>query len=109
MALFYDSRIRQVVLKRWETERIPQLESNIRVEVGIPESEILPEESPILKDVAIPIAFKNMVAQKLLEDETDAVKEQVRRSQQQQVDATTKTVYNTHGAERLKLLQEYSL
>jgi len=109
MSLFYESRIRQVVLKRWETERIPQLESNIRVEVGIPESEILPEESPILKDIAIPIAFKNMVAQKLWEDESDTVKEQVRRSQQQHVDATTKTVYNTDGVERLELLREYSM
>ena len=40
MILYYDSRIRETVVKRWAEDRVPSLES--RVEVNIPEDEIEP-------------------------------------------------------------------
>lgn len=103
MSLYYDSRIRKVVVERWARERIPQLESNLTLE--IPEEDVSPEESAIFKDVKIPISYKNAVAQELWETEDEAVKLHVRS--QRETEIAPRTVYNTGGDERLGILNQY--
>jgi hypothetical protein len=103
MTLYYDTRVRKTVLARWEEDRIPQLESNITTE--IPEDEVRPEDSVFFKDMRIPICYKQAIAQELWENEGEAIKAEVRSHRNTEV--ATKTVYDTDGEERLKLLREY--
>lgn len=103
MSLYYDSRIRKVVVERWASDRIPQLEANPPFE--IPEEEIAPEESSIFKDMKIPISYKNAIAQELWEKEDEAIKSHVRS--QRGTEVAPRTVYNTGGEERLDILNQY--
>lgn len=103
MSLYYDSRIRKIVLERWAEERLPQFEANPTLE--IPEDEISLEESAIFKDFKIPISYKNAIAQQLWENEDEAVKSHVRSQRETETDP--KTVYNTQGDERLGVLNQY--
>lgn len=104
MVLFYDDRIRKTILSRWAEDKIPQLETNITVQ--IPEDEVRREDSAVFKDMNIPISYKNAIAQQLWESEEEVIKQEV-RSWQRDKEGVTKTVYNTNGEERLKLLREY--
>jgi len=104
MILFYESRIRPTVLARWASDKIQYLGS--KVELNIPESEILPEDSHLLKDTVIPISYKNMIAQELWDAEDEAIKREVRS--QRQYDTVYKTVYNTDGKERMGVIREYT-
>jgi len=100
MTLYYDSRIRQTVLKRWAEGRAGMEYS---AELTIPEGEIEPHESCIYKDGKISIGFKTAVAQELYENETEAIKAEVRSKREESV----KTVYNTSGDERMELIHSY--
>ena len=104
MVLFYESRIRPTVLARWASDKIHHLGSNIVL--NIPESEILPEDSHLLKDTKIPISYKNMIAQELWGIEDEAIKKEV--LSRRQSDTVYKTVYNTDGEERLGVVREYA-
>lgn len=104
MRLFYDTRIRETVRKRWASENLGYMES--RVLPDIQESEISPEDGALLKDFKIPISYKNMIAQELWEGEEEAIKAEVRSNRE--VHASIKTVYNTEGEERMELLREYT-
>jgi len=75
MILYYDSRIRVTVVKRWDEDGVPGLES--RVEVSILENEIEPHKSYSLRDPKIPILYKKAIAQKLYEAESEVVKAKV--------------------------------
>jgi len=101
MVLYYDSRIRQTVLERWAEGHVG-VES--RVESTIPDGDIEPHESCIYRDAKIPITFKNAVAQELFENETVAIKAEVRSKREE---GTVKTVYNTRGDQRMELIHDY--
>lgn len=103
MALYYDTRIREVVLNRWAEGGFPRMEA--AVTVVIPEEDIEPHESFTFKDTRIPITFKNAVAQELYANETDAIKAEVRS--RREAGSVHKTVYNTEGSERANLVEEY--
>ena len=75
MTLHYD-RIRQTIVDSWAKDGVASLESNIRV--NIPENEIEPQDSFLLKDQKIPICFKNEIARQLYEAESEVVKAEVR-------------------------------
>ena len=106
MVLYYDSRIRETVLKRWEEDHAVIQES--RVEVNILDNEIEPHESFNLKDPKIPITYKNMVAQKLYDEESEAIKVEVRRQREAwHSDLTLKTVRTDDEEERLALVRQY--
>lgn len=102
MTLYYDSRIRQTVLSRWEKQHPPSMEC--RIEFKIPEGDIEPHESCLYRDTKIPITFKNAIAQELYENETEMIKADVRSKREECV---TKTVYNTSGSERMELVHYY--
>ena len=103
MILYYDTRIREVVVKRWAEDGVKSLES--RVEVNIPEDEIEPCESYTLKDPKIPIAYKNAIAQKLYEAESETLKAEVRK--QKEAWRNGKTVRTDDEDERLELVRQY--
>ena len=105
MALYYDTHIRKVVLKRWAEDRIPNMEST--VESNLPESDIEPHEGYTFKDMKIPISFKVAIAQGLYEKETDEIKADVQSKRARALDSEIKTVYNTSGSERMALVHEY--
>ena len=103
MSLYYDSRIRKVVVERWAKDGLPQLEGNPPFE--IPEEDISLEESAVFKDFKIPISFKNAIAQELWENEDEVVKSNVRSQRGSEI--APRTVYNTEGKERLDILEQY--
>lgn len=103
MTLYYESRIRKTVLACWAQNQIPQFKLNTTL--VIPENEIAPEESPIFKDIKIPISYKNAIAQELWEKEEEAIKNHVQS--QHGVEAITSMVCNTNGEERMELLHQY--
>lgn len=104
MILYYDSRIRETVLKRWAEEHAPDSES--RVEVNIPEGEVEPHESFNMKDTKIPISYKHSVALSLYEAESEQVKAEV-RSQQEAWHESGQTVRTSDDSKRLSLVREY--
>lgn len=104
MILYYDSRIRETVVKQWAEDRIPSMES--RVEVNIPENEIEPHDSFTMKDPKIPISYKNAIAQKLYEAESEAIKFEV-RSQREAWLENGRTVHTKDEDERLALVRDY--
>jgi hypothetical protein len=103
MILYYDTRIRQVVVKRWAEDRVPSMES--RVEVTIPEGEIESHESFTLRDPKIPITYKNAIAEKLYKAESEVIKAEVRSQREAWHDG--KTVRTDDEDERLALVREY--
>ena len=104
MILYYDSRIREAVAKRWAEDRVPSMESN--VVVNIPESEIDPHDSHLMKDPKIPISYKFSIAQKLYDAETEVIKAHVRSRRETWRDGAT-TVHTDDEAERLDLVRSY--
>ena len=70
-----------------------------------PEDEVDCEDSHLLKDIRIPLCFKNSVAQRLYEAEEEEIKEVVRSKREDEL--LVKTPYNTQGDERQELIQEY--
>ena len=106
MILYYDTRIRQTVVKRWAEDRVASLES--RVKVNIPEEEIEPHESFTLKDPKIPVSYKNAIAQKLYDAESEVIKAEVRKQREVwHSDHVLKTVRTDDDEERLTLVRQY--
>ena len=104
MNLYYDSRIRKAVLDRWAEYGLgATFNSKGRTEIS--EDHVDPEDSPLLKDTAIPLDFKNSVARDLYKDEDEETKERVRAKRDE--DIFSVTVYNTEGEERAELVRAY--
>lgn len=104
MTLYYDTRIRQTIIKEWGEANIPNMDfSGSHPET--PESQVDPEDSHLLKDIKIPLRFKNSVTQRLYEAEEEEVKKVVQLKREQEL--LIKTVYNVREEERLELVQEY--
>ena len=104
MILYYDSHIREVVLKRWEEEHKQTSESSVGV--NILEGDIEPHESYTLKDAKIPIGYKHTVALELYENESVEVKTEV-RLQREAWNGDGRTVRSQDPEERLSLVREY--
>ena len=102
MSLYYDTRIRPTVVKRWTEAPIPNMDFS---GLEIPEDQVDPEDSALLKDTKIPLRFKNEVAQELYNAEEEEIKEAVRSKRE--ADLLAKTVHNTTGDTRLELVQYY--
>ena len=106
MILYYDARIREIVVNEWAMDRVEKLES--RVEVNIPEEEIESHESFSLKDPKIPIAYKNAIAQRLYDAESEDIKVEVRKQREAwHSDYSLKTVRTSDEDERLELVRQY--
>lgn len=102
MALYYNDRIRSDVVKRWTETGVNMNFSRSE----IPDDEIDPEDSSLLKDTQIPICFKNQVAQELYDAEDEDIKYEVRLRRETEV--SIKTVYTAaNEEERMKLVREY--
>jgi hypothetical protein len=102
MVLYYDTKIRDVVLKRWAEMKLTHLSfkgSNIS------EDRVDTEDSSLLKDTTIPLYFKNLVAQELYDAEEEEVKKAVRSKRESDLFDTT--IYNTSGEERMELVRAY--
>ena len=104
MILYYDSRIREVVVERWSKDRVLSLEG--RAEVNIPENEIDSYDSFTLKDPKIPVAYKNAIAQELYDKESEATKAEV-RAQREIWRENGETVRTDDNEIRLELVREY--
>ena len=104
MILYYDTRIRETVVKRWAEDRVPSLE--YRVELDIPEDEVEPCESYNMKDQKIPITYKNAIAQELYEAESEMIKMEV-RSQREAWYEGSRTVRTDDEDQREILVREY--
>lgn len=102
MSLYYDARIRQVVLQRWSVANITTINFS-RSE--IPEDQVDPEDSALLKDTRIPLHFKNLVAQELYDAEEEEIKRTVRSKRDE--DLFAMTVYNARDEQRLELVEAY--
>ena len=102
MSLFYDTRVRPTVVEEWAQAAIPNMDFS-REEV--PEDQVDPEDSSLLKDTKIPLCFKNHVAQRLYETEKDEIKEAVRLARE--ADSLIKSVYDASEEERLELVRDY--
>ena len=102
MSLYYDARIRPVVVKEWAEAAIPNMDFS-RPEV--PEDQVDPEDSHLFKDTKIPICFKNEVAQRLYEAEEEDIKEIVRSTRD--ADLLIKNVYTASEEEQRELVREY--
>ena len=104
MILYYDSHIRETVLKRWAEDHPPGSESG--VEVNIPETEIEPHESHDMKDSKISISYKHAVAMELYENEPEEIKVEV-QLQREAWNKNGKTVRTANDKDRLSLVREY--
>lgn len=103
MILYYDTRIREVVVKRWAEDRVECMEFG--AEVNVPESDIDPQDSFILKDPKIPIAYKTAIARNLYAAESEVIKAEV-RTQREAWQPGGKTVRTDDEDERLALVEE---
>ena len=103
MRLYYDTRIRDTIVKEWDAAGL----KNMEVQVRSPQAEesIDPDVSYLLKDGRVPINFKNHVAQKLYETEEDEIKEAVRTKRKE--DLSQLTVFSANEEDRLDLVREY--
>ena len=102
MSLYYDTRIRPIVVKRWAETNIQNMDFS-RTE--IPEDLVDPEDSSLFKDTKIPLCYKNSIAKELYNAEEDQIKEAVRSKRE--ADSLAKTVHNTNGEEKLDLVRTY--
>lgn len=102
MSLYYDERIRATVQERWAAAKLQNMDFS-REE--IPEDEVDPEDSALLKDTKIPLFYKNLVAQQLYDVEEERIKDQVKATRD--AEGLVKTVYNTNGEERQELVRGY--
>lgn len=80
MILYYDSQIQETVCKCWAEDHVPNLESN--VEVNILESKINPQDSFKLKDPKIPISYKKAIAKIMFEGKSELIKSNVHVQQE---------------------------
>ena len=103
MNLYYDTRIRPTVVKRWEEAKITIMNFP---GLDIPEDQIDPKDSALLKDNRISIAFKNEIAQELFDAEEEGIKEVVRSKYAESL-LPTATVYDASEEDRLALVGEY--
>lgn len=104
MSLYYDTRVRQTVVEEWGSTGILNMDFS-RPDQEVPEDQVDPEDSSLLKDTDIPLCFKNHVAQRLYEKEEDEIKEAVRSTRDNI--PLIKTVYDASEEERLELLRDY--
>ena len=104
MALYYDSRIRQVIIERWKEAVIPNMDFSGGLP-DIPEDQVDAEDSSLFKDTKVPLCFKNHVAQELYAAEEEEIKAIVRSKRN--ADSSITTVYDADEEERLKLIREY--
>ena len=102
MALYYDERIRPTVVERWAAAATTNMDV---VHSETPEDHVNPEDSALLKDMKIPLTFKNQIAQELYNVEAEAIKDLVRLKHK--VDLFVRTVYNTSKEDRLELVRDY--
>ena len=102
MTLFYDTRIRPVVVERWPAANITNMSF---ASSDVPDAQVDPEDSALLKDTKIALSFKNQIAQELYDAEEEGVKEAVRSKRQ--ADLLLKTAYNVSEEDRLELIREY--
>ena len=102
MKLYYDSRIRPVVVERWADANFPNMDFS-RSE--IPEEEVDPEDSALMKDTKVPLCFKNSVAQELYDAEEDEIKEKVQSMCEAQPLITN--VYDASEEDQVELVQDY--
>lgn len=100
MSLFYDERIRQVVVERWAATNLPDFKGS-----DIPENQVDPEDSALLKDTRIPLHFKNAVAQALYDAEEEEIKEQVRSKRDEDLYASN--IRNVSDEKRVELVRAY--
>ena len=104
MTLYYDSRIRQTVIKEWNEANLPNMDfSGLNPE--LPETQIDPRDSHLFKDTKIPLFFKNNVAQRLYKAEEEEIKKKVRSTREEQL--LIKTIHSVGEEERLELVREY--
>lgn len=96
MTLYYNTRIRPVVVKRWADTGLTNMDFG-RSEV--PEELVDPKDSLLLKDTKIPLGFKNEIALELYNAEAEEIKEVVQSKREE-----VKTVYNTSEEDRLDLV-----
>jgi len=73
--------------------------------VEIPEEDVDPEDSALMKDTKIPICFKNDVARELYDTEDDDIKQVIRSRREAQ--PLVRNVYNVSEKERLELVRDY--
>ena len=104
MTLYYDTRIRATVVKEWKEANLPNMNFG-GVYPELPENQVDPEDSHLLKDIKIPLCFKNNVAQRLYEAEEEEIKTVVRSKRGEEL--LIKTVYDVDEEERLELVREY--
>ena len=102
MSLYYDLRIWSVVTKRWAEANLPNMDFS---GVEIPEEDVDPEDSALMKDTKIPICFKNDVAWELYNAEDDDIKQVIRSRHEAQ--PLVRNVYNVSEKERLELVRDY--
>lgn len=103
MNLFYDSRIRATVEKRWATEGKKKPKAVVAAEIA--EDNALSEQASGSEGPKIEIWFKVKIATELWQNETESIKKEVRARREEEV--AIKTVFNTEGKERIELLNEY--
>ena len=104
MTLYYDTRIRPTVVKEWDEAKIMNMNFS-GSQPEMPENQVDCEDSHLLKDIRIPLCFKNSVAQRLYEAEEEEIKEIVRSKREDEL--LVKTPHNVREDERLELVQEY--
>ena len=102
MSLYYDTRIRPIVVKKWAEANIPNMDFS-REEV--PEEEVDPEDSALFKDTKVPLFFKNLIAQQLYDVEEEEIKSEVRSKRDAEI--LIMTVYDADEEARLELVREY--
>jgi hypothetical protein len=103
MILYYDTRIREVVVKCWAEDQVECMEFG--AEANVPENDIDPQDSFILKDLRIPIAYKTAIAQKLYAAESEVIKAEV-RTQREAWQPGGKTVRTNDEDEQRALVEE---
>jgi hypothetical protein len=104
MTLYYDTRIRPTVVERWAEARLPNMDFS-GGSPEIPEDQIAPEDSSLLKDQKIPLCFKTDVARELYEAEEEEIKAAVRSKRDPDVPVVT--VHNAPEEIRQELVREY--
>jgi len=102
MSLYYDTRIRPVVVKEWAEAGIPNMDFS-RSEP--PEDQVDSGDSHLLKDTKVPLCFKNEVAQRLFMAEEEHIKEVVRSTREAEL--LVKNVYDANEEDQRELVREY--
>lgn len=74
MSLYYDTRIRPVVIKRWDDIGLTM---NFGNRPEIPEDQVDPEDSSLFKDTRIPLTFKNEITVELYSAKEEEIKKVV--------------------------------